>query len=259
MAGLGPLLNDEKRVMRSHTNLTIDEKRRPAALNLTPIRTGSSGSSSSENSLKPPRTPRFAEATSVHSPIDGRSPFADPEKSHVAQAQPGDIGFGYINNRESVAVPMTPKTPLKSALKVPGTPARFNNPLSPTFREEDVLEKREQSTDKEQARDVVCFITAQKSIHKTDKSIENQGSSSHGQVCSAWRQLQLLSNHSFHDLNIIHYFQCNQGSARSKQDALLGQQHQHLASEARPRYGLRVSRCLPYCLCCVLPRWSPSC
>lgn len=51
---------------------------------------------------------------------------------------------------------MTPKTPLKSAMKVPGTPGRqFNNPLSPTFREEDVLEKREGHTDKEQARDVV--------------------------------------------------------------------------------------------------------
>lgn len=52
---------------------------------------------------------------------------------------------------------MTPKTPLKSAMKVPGTPARpFDNPLSPTFREEDILEKRELSTEKEQARDVVC-------------------------------------------------------------------------------------------------------
>lgn len=53
---------------------------------------------------------------------------------------------------------MTPKTPLKSAMKVPGTPARqFNNPLSPTFREEDILEKREAATDIEQARDVVCL------------------------------------------------------------------------------------------------------
>ena len=170
MAGLGPLLRRERRVCAPvpvpKTNLKTDEKRRPAALNLTPVRTGSSGSSSSENSLKPPRTPRFAEATSVHSPVDGRSPFADPEKSHVAQAQPGDIGFGYINNRESVAVPMTPRSPLKSAMKVPGTPARFNNnPLSPTFREEDILEKREAATDKEQARDVVCVFLAPMDFH----------------------------------------------------------------------------------------------
>lgn len=164
MAGLGPSLPQPRAgaslVMNSQAdNLIADEKRRPAALNLTPTRTGSSGSSSSEDSLKP-RTPRFAEATSVHSPIEGHNPFA--EKSYVPQAQPGDIGFGYINSdnhRESIPVPMTPKTPLRSAMKVPGTPARMNNnPLSPTFREEDILEKREASTDKEQARDVVCFF-----------------------------------------------------------------------------------------------------
>lgn len=73
------------------------------------------------------------------------------DKSEVPQSQPGDIGFGYINNRESSAVPMSPKTPLKSAMKVPGTPARrFDNPLSPTFREEDILEKKESKTAKDQ-------------------------------------------------------------------------------------------------------------
>ncbi|KAF7549867.1 hypothetical protein G7046_g8200 [Stylonectria norvegica] len=153
MAGQGPspLVFASSRF--ANTDLgSLDEKRRPAALNLSPTRTGSS---SSDDSLKP-RTPRFAEATSVHSPIEARSPFADPEKSHFPQAQPGDIGFGFINsNRESIPVPMTPKTPLRSAMRVPGTPARaFNNPLSPTFREEDILEKREASTEKEQALDV---------------------------------------------------------------------------------------------------------
>ena len=136
--------------------MTTDDKRRPAALNLTPARSVSTDSSSSTSSLKPPRTPRFAEATSVHSPVDSRSPFADPEKFEIAQAQPGDIGFGYINNRESVAVPMTPKSPLKSAMRIPGTPGRkIENPLSPTFREEELLEKREAATDKQQAKDLV--------------------------------------------------------------------------------------------------------
>ncbi|KAK3395868.1 hypothetical protein B0T20DRAFT_47413 [Sordaria brevicollis] len=141
-----------------------DEKKRPAALNLTPQRTMSAGSVSSNDSsstssslAKPPRTPRFAEATSVHSPVDGRQlPFSD--KSEVAHAQPGDVGFGYIGNggnRESVAMPMTPRSPLKSALKVPGTPGRgLANPLSPTFREEEQLEQREKLTEKEQARDL---------------------------------------------------------------------------------------------------------
>ncbi|EWG43854.1 hypothetical protein FVEG_05144 [Fusarium verticillioides 7600] len=135
------------------TDDTLEDRRRPAALNLASARPGTSDSSSSDGSLKP-RTPRFAEATSVHSPVEARSPFADPEKSHVAQPQPADVGFGYIGQRESIPVPMTPKTPLKSAMKVPGTPAHLKNPLSPTFREEDILEKREASTDKEQARDV---------------------------------------------------------------------------------------------------------
>lgn len=50
---------------------------------------------------------------------------------------------------------MSPRT-LKSAMKVPGTPARkIENPLSPTFREEDLYEKRESKTEKEQARDLV--------------------------------------------------------------------------------------------------------
>jgi hypothetical protein len=75
----------------------------------------------------------------------------------MAQAQPSDIGFGYITqNEQHVEVPMTPASPLKSAMKVPGTPARrLDNPLSPTFREEQILEKTEEETEKEQAKDLV--------------------------------------------------------------------------------------------------------
>jgi hypothetical protein len=143
----------------------LDEKKRPLALNLTPVRTMSASSvstidstSTSSSLAKPPRTPRFAEATAVHSPVDPqRLPFS--EKSQIAQAQPGDVGFGYIGagNRESVAMPMTPRSPLKSAMKVPGTPGRalMSNPLSPTFREEELLESREKSTEKQQAKDLV--------------------------------------------------------------------------------------------------------
>lgn len=133
-----------------------DERKRPSALKLSPSRSSSSGSST--ESLKHPRTPRFAEATSIHSPVEGEGFFADPEKGFKPQAQPGDIGFGYINNGshdDAVGVPMTPRSPLKSAMKVPGTPARrFDNPLSPTFREEQILEKTEAANDKEQARDL---------------------------------------------------------------------------------------------------------
>jgi hypothetical protein len=82
-------------------------------------------------------------------------PFS--EKSTVPQAQVGDVGFGYINDRESVAVPETPRSPLKSAMRFPGSPRTIHgNPLSPTFREEQILERREDLTEKEQAKDLVC-------------------------------------------------------------------------------------------------------
>lgn len=133
-----------------------DERRRPAALNLAPSRSSSSGSSS-QSSLKQPRTPRFAEATTVYSPVEHKTlPFSD--RSQPQQPQPADVGFGYIgagSHRESVTMPMTPASPLKSAMRIPGTPARkFENPLSPTFREEEILEKREKDTDLEQSKDV---------------------------------------------------------------------------------------------------------
>ncbi|KAG8169686.1 hypothetical protein KVR01_000431 [Diaporthe batatas] len=139
---------------------TSDDRRRPAALNLQPVRSSSTDSSSSSSSStssigKPPRTPRFAEATSIHSPVESTGDgFGD--RTVPPQSQPGDIGFGYIsnNNRESAAVPMSPRSPLKSAMRAPGTPGRALNPLSPTFREEQLLEKREESTEKEQAKDL---------------------------------------------------------------------------------------------------------
>lgn len=140
--------------------MASDDKKRPSALKLGPSRSSSSGSST--DSLKHPRTPRFAEATTVQSPVEGASSFfADPEKGVRIQAQPGDVGFGYIDNGdhgETATVPMTPRSPLKSAMRVPGTPGRrFDNPLSPTFREEQILERQEVETEKEQARDIVSL------------------------------------------------------------------------------------------------------
>ncbi len=129
-------------------------------MKLGPTRTSSSGSSSSDLSLKHPRTPRFAEATTVYSPVEPvASPFTSREASVRPQAQPADVGFGYINEngeQEPAIMPATPRSPLKSAMKTPGTPGKkFENPLSPTFREEQILEKHEAMTEKEQARDLV--------------------------------------------------------------------------------------------------------
>ncbi len=102
----------------------------------------------------------------MYSPIEPQTsnPFTGRDESQdAAQAQPADVGFGYINDdtrTQTVNVPMTPKTPLKSAMKVPGTPARrFENPLSPTFREEDILEAREKDTEAAQKRDVVSSMS----------------------------------------------------------------------------------------------------
>ncbi|KAI0456592.1 hypothetical protein F5B21DRAFT_513202 [Xylaria acuta] len=139
-----------------------EERKHPAALNLTPSRSSSTdGSYTTTSSLKPPRTPRFAEATTVYSPIEPQmsNPFGGrDERSDVIQAQPADVGFGYINDdtrTHTVNMPMTPKSPLKSAMKIPGTPGRkIENPLSPTFREEDILEAREKDTEAAQKQDV---------------------------------------------------------------------------------------------------------
>jgi hypothetical protein len=101
----------------------------------------------------------------VISPIDpskgAQSPFADPPDamSKEAQHHVSDVGFGYVNNESTQHAyypPLTPASPLKSALKTPGT-ARTLNPFSPTFREEVILEKEEKKTQKDNARDIVSF------------------------------------------------------------------------------------------------------
>jgi len=120
-------------------------------------------------SIKSPRTARFAEATSVNSPTEPptRSPFADPPATNGSDAAPkvSDVGFGYVAdsepsrhatfpNRPTALCLNPPGSPLKSALKSPGTAGRTLNPLSPTFREEQVLEHHEKSTEKENAKDL---------------------------------------------------------------------------------------------------------
>lgn len=128
-------------------------------------------SSNDSLDVKTPRTARFAEATSVYSPVDApRSPFEYPTNHYKPQAQVSDVGFGYMQSVEMEETdrkylpPPTPRTPggaLKSALKSPGAPPRTPGGamsiLSPTFREEQQLEKREASTEKEQVKDLVCI------------------------------------------------------------------------------------------------------
>jgi hypothetical protein len=142
-----------------------------------PTRPRAQSTNSFASSFKSPRAARFAEATTVNSPIEPpRSSFiAIPTNHFRPQAQPSDIGFGYIDDKHTSHVtvemedtdnnhlprgrseaPLSP--PLKSAMKTPGVaPRNFGNLMSPTFREEHALEKRELATEKEQAKDIVGF------------------------------------------------------------------------------------------------------
>ncbi|KAK5101581.1 hypothetical protein LTR70_000692 [Exophiala xenobiotica] len=125
-----------------------------------------SDSSTSSDSLATPRKTRFAEATSVYSPAKGpgehRSPFADPPSVMAAtEHKPSDVGFGYLADNGPVeqhaTIPVAYGAggqPLKSAMKTPGTTTRLVNPMSPTFREEQMLEREEEHTEKQQAKDI---------------------------------------------------------------------------------------------------------
>jgi hypothetical protein len=123
--------------------------------------------SSLNQSLKVSRTPRFAEATTVCLPIkadkEGRSLFTDLLKTEktqlfITETQPSDIFFSYINNllQQPVKVPLTPASPLKSVIKVLETlEQKINNPLSLTFKKEQILKKHKEMTKKKQTKDLV--------------------------------------------------------------------------------------------------------
>lgn len=150
---------------------------------LTPhITVRTSSIDSIDPSTAAPRAPRFAEATSVVSPLD-LCPADKPAFSnhYFPQPQPADVGFGYLASHEpkhlsatygpDVEMPATPRSPLRSTLKTPGAAARtFDGPLSPTFVEEQVLEKRETETEKEQVKDLVRPPPPLTSSRSTDQS-----------------------------------------------------------------------------------------
>ncbi|KAJ5936356.1 hypothetical protein N7454_004991, partial [Penicillium verhagenii] len=131
-------------IMGAHTGFTSTETKETRT------------SEGSGASLKSPRTARFAEATTIYSPVEqnGKSPFADT----VEQAPLGvaDTGFGYVANNnpaQRADDSMPPMSPWRPDLKVPKS-AKTLNPLSPTFREEYFLEKGEARAEVENARDV---------------------------------------------------------------------------------------------------------
>lgn len=201
------------------------------------VRPRTSSSSSSALSIKTPRTARFAEATSVNSPIDpstaGGSPFADPPvttRHLMPQPQPSDVGFGYMADNTAskhssyagVDVPLTPNSPLKSALKPPGTPGRLANPLSPTFKEEQILEKQEDHTEKANAKDVVRRHFRLYIRRKLTSLPENQDASSNGQNVSSRNQFQLQSYRLSYAIDHFLNLQCYESAACEKHPSTLG-------------------------------------
>lgn len=127
------------------------------------ITTRSVRSDSSSSSAPSVRKARFAEATSVMSPASGPGDHQSPFAASDEGPKPSDVGFGYIAENQPTEQFATVRSdpngkagqPLKSALKTPGTASRLLDIRSPTFREELALEKQEESTDAQQARDLV--------------------------------------------------------------------------------------------------------
>lgn len=137
-------------------------------------------SANSLSSLKTPRIARFAEATTIHSPIDAvRSPFTShpPTNHYTPQPQPADFGLEYYNEKhmsvemeevdshQQYAAPLV-SPPLKSAMKTPGAPPKssksaFFGPDENFREEEENLEKEEALTEREQARDLVSRAVPQ--------------------------------------------------------------------------------------------------
>jgi hypothetical protein len=113
----------------------------------------------------------------------------------MSEAKPSDIGFGYIaDTTRHVEIQVGPASPgLKSAMKVPGTPGRrLENPLSPTFREEQFLEKQEEVTEKQQEKDLVrlWLIESVMRTH-TNENTESKGPRACSQVAPPWCKLRL--------------------------------------------------------------------
>ena len=130
----------------------------------------------------------------------------------MPEPQPSDVGFGYVSETQAskhasmAEVPMTPNSPLKSALKTPGTGKE--NPLSPTFKEEEALEKAEEHTDKQNAKDLVCHDMTSCFTHTLIYCSENQNQSTNGQNVFARNKFQLQLDCAVIDLCDLHHFQC---------------------------------------------------
>lgn len=212
-----------------------------------------SSSDTGGSSLKSPRTARFAEATSVQSPVgrteNSESPFADPPIQPENQHDVSDVGFGYVSASDPARHAShfrPPASPLKSALKTPGTPGRALNPLSPTFREEYYMEKQEKVAEKENARDLVSDhqIPMDHAPGAYISILESQAACQSGQNFPPLCELQLQSNCTFPTRNHIDHLPYNKASSHSEWQTGLGSQHEPMASVSSPVAGLCLVACL---------------
>ncbi|RKF57099.1 hypothetical protein GcM3_190014 [Golovinomyces cichoracearum] len=116
---------------------------------------------------KKARKPRFIESTAVHSPIEygpsNKSSALDHStQSPMVQIQPSDVGLTYLENSNRLSDDILIEMPHTSKRNMNlgeaddhSTPRREGiNQLSPTFREEQTLQKCEKLTEKEQAKDL---------------------------------------------------------------------------------------------------------
>ncbi|TQS35149.1 hypothetical protein Golomagni_04439 [Golovinomyces magnicellulatus] len=116
---------------------------------------------------KKARKPKFIESTAVHSPIekspsDKSSTFGHPTQCSMAQIRPSDVGLTYLEGSSRLSDDILVDMPhtLKKNMNLDeadthSTPTReVLKQLSPTFREEQTLQKCEKLTEKEQAKDL---------------------------------------------------------------------------------------------------------
>ena len=196
------------------------------------------------------------------------------------QPQPSDVGFGYMSENDAsrhatypgmaleeeggskYMPPPTPGSPLKSALKVPGTPGRLINPLSPTFQEEQVLEKQEEMTDKRQAKDLVGHDTGLDVIDNLSNyfccHIESEDERTNSEDDASRRQLQLQSHRSFHVGNHVFHLQRHQVITATQQPPAMGIGNLDMAADCSPVHLVRLARHVNGHYICAMETRSPA-
>lgn len=231
------------------------------------VQTRKGSDDSVSDTLKSPRLARFAEATSVNSPIEPSETsrnFDSPiHASYRPQPQPGDVGFGYINDRRSVQemphveMPASPKSPLKSAMRLPGTgPRNLDNAMksptfapslmmSPTWREEKLLERKTTLNDREQQRDLVSCLAPKPNRCFARRGLngiaESQDPCENGEDGSPLHQLLLQSHRPGHALDHAHRLQCHRQPPRPQHPAPMGTQHPDMAAKDNACHCLRLA------------------